>query len=180
MSHDSNTNGFLPADYTAPSSSDLFMKFQDGDSNFRILSSALTGYEYWTEENKVIRSKVPFTETPNIKKDKGGKEQKPKHFWVFTVWNYNTKNVEILHISQKTIQTDILSLAKDEDWGDPRGYDIKVNRSGKDLTTKYQVSPKPKKPLTKEQEEAFAASDIDLVDLYFGDNGSKMTIDDIA
>ncbi len=163
-----SNNQFLPEGYNAPSTANSFMKFEDGDSTFRVLSPAVVGWEFWTNDNKVVRSKEIPTETPNIKLDKKGNPTKPKHFWAFVVWNYDTSSVQVLHIAQKSVQTDILNLVNDADWGNPMDYDIKVNRSGKELLTKYQVSPKPKKPITEEMAEEFTSSAFDIEDMYFG------------
>jgi len=169
-----NNNSFLPSDYEAPSTSSSFMKLDQGDSNFRVLSPAVTGYEYWSNDTKVFRSKEFPTETPNIRvrvNKKTGKEEadKVKHFWAFVVWNYAEEAVQVLHISQKTIQKDILNFVNDSDWGNPMEYDIKISRTGKELTTKYQVSPKPKKALSEEIVAEFEKSNIDLEEMYFGE-----------
>jgi hypothetical protein len=42
------------------------------------------------------------------------------------------------------------SLTDDEDWGDPKNYDIVVQREGEDLNTTYSVQPKPAKKLEDE------------------------------
>jgi len=168
------SNEFLPKDYEAPSTSNSFMKLEQGESNFRILSPAVLGYEYWTNDTKVVRSKEFPEETPNIRVRLDEKTQKdvvdkPKHFWAFKVWNYGEKAVQVLHISQKRIQEGILNLVNDEDWGNPMEYDIKINREGQKLTTKYSISPKPKKPLTKDVLDAVAkAGNINIEDMYFG------------
>jgi hypothetical protein len=169
MTNTTTNNSFLPEDYSAPSSASSFMKLENGESNFRILSPAVVGWEYWSDDKKVFRSKEFPTETPNIRiNPKTQKEEKPKHFWAFVVWNYAEEAVQVLHISQKTIQKDILNLVNDADWGDPMEYDLKISRSGKELTTKYQISPKPKKPVAPEILEEFEKSDINLEDMYFG------------
>jgi len=165
---------FLPDGYEAPSTQSSFMKLEQGESNFRVLSPAVTGYEFWTNDTKVIRSKEFPNETPNIRvrvNKKTGKEEadKVKHFWAFVVWNYAEEAVQVLHISQKTIQKDILNYVNDADWGDPREYDIKISRSGKELTTKYQVSLKPKKAISEEILAEFEKSNIDLEEMYFGE-----------
>jgi hypothetical protein len=58
----------------------------------------------------------------------------PKHFWAFVMWNFDTKAVEILQITQTTIQTAMEELNND-DWGDPLGYSITVNRKGEGSET---------------------------------------------
>jgi hypothetical protein len=62
-----------------------------------------------------------------------------KHFWAFVVWNFDTKQVEILEITQTTVQTAMEELINSEEWGDPLGYSITVNRKGENLETEYSV-----------------------------------------
>lgn len=158
---------FLPESYKAPSKG--YLKLQEGDNLFRVLSSAVVGYEYFTEENKPIRSKVPFKSTPGIK-IKDGKPESPKHFWAFAVWNYATDAVEILQLTQSTIRDAIQNLVQDEDWGNPKGYDIKITRSGSGLSTEYAVSPKPHKEVSPEIKSAYEAKTINLEALFDGKN----------
>src|SRR3990172_6527620 len=75
-----NMNDFLPKDYKEPEMSN-YMKFSDGDNIFRILSKAIIGFQYFTDENKPVRSKVPFTKIPNDIKVGG----QIKHIWAFVV-----------------------------------------------------------------------------------------------
>jgi hypothetical protein len=62
------------------------------------------------------------------------------------VWNFDTKAVEILEITQTTIQTALEELIHSEEWGDPLGYSITVNRKGENLETEYSVVPSPAQP----------------------------------
>src|SRR3990167_2091808 len=119
---------FLPKDYELPASNS-FMKFTVGKNKFRILSPLNTGFEYWTEENKPVRSKTPFEETPNAKVNEEGKVN-INHFWAVVVYNYATEAIQILEITQKGIQKYILGLVNDSDWGKPQGYDLVVTREG--------------------------------------------------
>lgn len=153
---DGSLNDFFPEDYNLPSSGSDFMKLDKGESLFRVLAKPVMGYEYWTEENKPVRSREPFTElAPNAKKDKNGNIQKPKHIWIMPVWDYTTNAIKILTITQKKIQEAILNLANDKDWGSPVKYDIRIVREGDGLETKYSVSPKPHKELDSKVVEDF-------------------------
>lgn len=91
-----------------------------------------------------------------------------KHFWAFAVWNYTDKKVQILEITQKTIMRSILALTKDEDWGDPKEYDIVVTRTGEDLNTEYNVTPKPQKELDEGILRFYKDLNINLEALYDG------------
>ena len=55
------------------------------------------------------------------------------------MWNFDTKQVEILEITQTTVQTAMEELINSEEWGDPLGYSITVNRKGENLETEYSV-----------------------------------------
>jgi len=163
------TNEFLPKNYSVPSSGGNYMKFKQGDNNFRILSSAIIGYEYWTTENKPVRSKEQFKETPNAKEDKDGKVS-IKHFWAFVVVDLDDSVIKILEVTQLSIQNIIKSFVDNKTWGDPKGYDLNVNRAGEGLETKYTVMPSPHSPVDKDVEFEYKSMEIDLNALYTGDN----------
>lgn len=163
-------NEFLPKDYNVPVSGGGYMKLKMGENLIRIMSNAITGFEYWSDETKPIRSKEEFKETPNIKLDKDGNPTKVKHFWAFVVYNYEAKDIQILEITQSTIQSAITNLVKDEDWGNPKGYDIKIVRSGEGFETEYAVSPKPARELPVEITKKFEEKYINLEALFGGLN----------
>src|SRR3990167_10963883 len=88
-----NENFFPTEDYKVPTTSN-YMKLSEGEHTFRVLSSAIIGWEYFTTENKPIRSREQFEERPDDLK----KDGKINHFWAFVVWNYEEKRVQILEI----------------------------------------------------------------------------------
>jgi len=156
---------FMPKDYKLPDSAE-FMKFLPGKNKFRILSSLVTGYLYWTNENKPVRSPVPFEETPDIKVDPKTGKSKIDHFWAVVVWNYATESIQTLEITQKGIQKYITGLLNDDAWGSPKKYDLVVTRDGDGLATKYTVSANPHKEVSDDIKEAFEAANIDLNKMF--------------
>ncbi len=157
--------GFLPEGYTTPQDSGKYLKFKDGDTRFRVLSNPIIGWEDWDDNRKVYRFKM------NDKPDKSKsakKEARIKHFWAMKVWNYNEKQIQVLVITQSSIQRVIETLSLDEDWGSPQDYDIVVNRKGEGLDTEYQVTPKPKKDMTDDILEAQKSIRVNLEALYAG------------
>jgi len=155
---------FLPTNYEVPSAGDKYAKFKQGDNRFRILASPILGYEWWIDgENgrKPVRTRmgnpipVEFAE-------------EYKHFWAMPVWNYQTEKVQILEITQKSIQKALKALAQDEDWGSPINYDVVVSKSGEGLETEYQTTPKPAKTLDPAISKAFKELSINLEALYDG------------
>jgi hypothetical protein len=72
--------------------------------------------------------------------------QKAKHFWAFTVYNYQTQTIQILEIKQKTVMRAIEALVKNPKWGDPQHYDLqieKVRTGSQERDVEYNVIPEP-------------------------------------
>jgi len=148
-----NENTFLANGYVPPKSNSGYMRFEEGENRFRVMSSAIVGYEFWTTENKPVRSKTPFQSTPNGKVQNG--KVSIKHFWAFVVYSVKEKKIMILEITQNGIQNAIFELTKNKDWGAPQNYDIIVNRAGDGLETKYNVMPCPHRETPQEAVDAY-------------------------
>lgn len=158
-------NDFLPTDYKIPQSPSGFMKFQPGLNSIRILSSAVVGWEYFTKENKPVRQKEAFEEMPADIKDGG----KIKPFWAFVVYNNQTRMIQILELTQKSIMTSIKSLVDNPKWGKPTMYDIAITKSGEGLDTEYSVQGEP--PIGEPSAEikvAYASKYVNLEALFLG------------
>lgn len=173
---------FLPTNYEIPDSQGKYMRFEQGANKFRILGSfedgkAIMGTEYWVtvdEKRKPKRLKpgipVPVEE---LELNSFGEIDTPKHFWCLPVYNYQTKQIQILEITQKSIMRDIKSLAQNEDWGSPLDYDVTVTRTGEKLKTEYTVTPSPKKELDPKIYADYLAMEIKIEVLYDGDDPFK-------
>ena len=154
---------FLPDDYTPPASSGgNYMKFAQGKTSFRIIGSAIVGWVAW-RDNKPLRSKGKPT---------GEFEDKPKPFWAFPVWHHGENCMQICEVTQRGIQNALHELVEDEQWGDPKRYDVTVNREGEGLETSYTVIPRPPAALSEvvvaEIKEKLPLLDIDA--LYDGED----------
>lgn len=163
------TKSYLPEGYEVPKTGGSgYMKFEQGDNKFRILSSVTMGWEYWTPDKKPKRSKEMFKVVPLDADLHTG--WPAKHFWAFIVWNFQTKQIEILEITQVTIQTALQSLINNDDWGDPREYSITVNRTGEKMETKYQVLPSPAKAVPADIAKAYEEKYVNMEALFTGGN----------
>lgn len=174
---EASVDGFLPANYELPKSNSAYMKFEDGDNEFRILASPILGWEYWDKAsggtNKPVR--LPYTEENAKKacfmasKNPDPQDQKAKHFWAMTVWNYRTEKIEILQINQRGIQESLRNLAQNKKWGSPVGrYDVVVTKSGVKQDTSYSVAPTPHTDTEEHILQALANTPVDLDALYYG------------
>lgn len=166
------SNFFETNDYKMPVTSN-YMKFKEGVNTFRVLSSAIVGYEYFNNDNKPVRSRHEFDETPGIKA--GGEV---KHFWAFVVWNYADEKIQILELTQKGIMTYMQSLINNKKWGNPTGYDLVVTRTGVGMNTEYSCMSEPHSPLEAKIAEAWSKSKVNLAALYEGQDPFKVTSND--
>lgn len=157
---------FLPNDVVVPvAGNENYMKLVKGENRFRVLGSAIVGYEYWNTENKPVRSRTPFAQTPNIKVNDQGKEV-VNYFWAFPVFDYGANKIKILQLSQKTVQLGMMNYTEDPDWGEPMGYDMSIIRTEENGITKYAVKAFPHKPVSQEIKMAYDSMIIDLNELY--------------
>jgi hypothetical protein len=66
-------------------------------------------------------------------------------------------------------------LIHNEDWGDPRDYNITITRKGEKLDTEYTVVPSPKTEVPAELKRMYGEKNIDLEALYDGGNPFDVT-----
>lgn len=186
-------NSFMPehgVEITNTSSNkNDYLKFaKEGTYRFRVIGilgdkyNFIHGYIAWDTESKPHRE--AFVEgskgSPELKaKDR---EKEPKYFWTFVVIFVSATDKDnnpmlqeeygkpkIVEIQQITIQQGMARLMNDVEWGDPRGYDMVLDRVGLEKgDTKYFVNPKPKSPITPEMHKAVDDARIDLRVLFDG------------
>ena len=137
-----NEEAFLPDDYEVPKD-EKFLKFKEPETKFRFLSSPVLGWVGWNSEKKPVRKRdrKEFRRGEVIEDAKN----KIRHFWAAPVWNYKANRVQLLEITQSSIQGKIKNYAKDPDWGSPVAYDLKVIKKGDGMDTEYDVIALPKR-----------------------------------
>lgn len=135
-------DNFLPENYALPTPDTKYLKLEKGATKIRFISSPVIGWVYWTEDPENLDGK---RKPHRVKTEDGAPPAflKPKHFWAATVYDYSTKSVKILEITQKTILNAILNLCGNKSWGNPKNYDISIVKEGDGLDTEYSVMPEP-------------------------------------
>ena len=150
---------FLPENYDQFTKNNNYMKLQEGENKIRLLTIPLVGWEDWINK-KPIRCKLDNKPIPSDPK------RPVKLFWSFIIWNYNNEEIQILNITQKSIQNKIQSLSNDADWGLPYYYDIKIYKTGDGMDTEYEINPLPHKETHPAIQEAFEAKRCNLEALF--------------
>lgn len=181
---------FLPDKYDVPETPSKYMKLEEGQNRFRILSSAKVGYEWWKDDpnnpgqRSVFRCR-DLSEIPDDVPLEG--DDRAVHFWSFIVWNYQmTKDkdgkpvggIQLLQIKQKSIQTDLKGLTDNPDWGDPHKYNITINKvktGSRNVDVEYSVVPSPHSELDPKIQKQYEDMHIDLDVIYEGGNPFERT-----
>lgn len=138
-----------------------FMKLEEGSNVVRIFTKPYQFYTVWTEDatgkQRKIRSAVE--NCPLVQRG-----EKPSARWYVGVINRRTNKTSILEIGPQIFKQ-VLGLRKKDKWGDPRAYDIDIERQPKGSQPLYIVSPEPKIPLTPEEKNDIREflSRVDLV-----------------
>lgn len=159
----------LPFDqsYTPPIAGNKgYFKPTDENTKIRIMKQWITWHmtrdKTW-ERPRPIRSREVNDE---IFKYYHPKDNPIKHFRAFIVYDFTDKTLKIREITQKSIQDAITSLCGQEDRGNMLEYSINVYKKGKDMETRYFVTPCPDKWPSKEADEMMKDCKINLEALY--------------
>lgn len=171
---------FLEKGYEVPQAGSNYMRLQKGTNKFRILSSAIVGYEYWNVDKKPVRQREKPKMTPaDIRMEEDGSPSDFKHFWAFVVWDYADNTVKILEITQATIQRG-MKMKIDNRKGDAKGYDFIITRTGDGLGTEYDIDALDPAPLSQEAEKAYNARPVNLEALFEGKDPFEVKAEDIG
>lgn len=144
-------------------------KLPDGKPcRVRILGEGITGFEAWTLQNKPLRWPILPNELPaSIRPDDNG-NLTARFFITGIVWDYAEEMFRVMTVTQKGVIDVINKHIRDEDYGDPSGYDFTITKTGSGLETKYSVMAKPPKPVAASIKADFADLEWDLHQLFEG------------
>src|SRR2546421_8662880 len=171
-------NNFFQKDYEIPNESN-YMRLEEGDNTFRILGtfsdgSCIMGTQYWKThqdgKRAPVRLKMGKTVSPHELglNPQSGEPETLKHFWAMPVYNYTAKKVQILEITQKSIQFYIKKMADNPKWGDPREYDFIVTKTKENGRTSYTISTNPKEKLDPGIMKLYRDMDMHIEALFEG------------
>ena len=135
------------------------------ETRLRFFGSGITGYEAWTEDNEPIRWEQKPEQLPaNIRQQPGYTTL--KRFLAAVVYDYISDDFKILQITQRTLMDLLFKYMYDEEYGDPRNYDVKISKTGAGINTKYSLVAAPPKPVQPELQARFDQLTCDLTRLY--------------
>ena len=143
--------------YTPPSSNNKFLKLDTGKTTLRILTDAVRWWEYF-HDDKPFR----FKEEKKPSDTKIPEWCKLKYFMEVIIWNYDTRSLQAWHITQASLQKEIMKFVENENWWNPISYRLEITKKWEWLKTTYSVTPLPKSKVEDEILQEFAIREIDL------------------
>lgn len=165
---------FLPEGTSIPAGESKYMRFSEPENKFRVLGSAIVGFELWVKGKPVRKKdKESFNSDELLNADINkftGKKKTPQYFWAFPVYNYQTEKIEILEVTQVTIMRGIQDYLDDPDYGNPKDYDLNVIRDESGEKVEYRVKAKPPKTLDAGLVKTYQDMKIDLKAIFKGDD----------
>ena len=131
-----------------------YLKMKQGMSRIRLAGNPAMVDVHWVK-GKDSKKHVVACDALNCPFCQNGSEKKTRIVSYAFDRDENNK-LKIVDVGP-SIAKQIKALAKNEDYGCPENYDIKINRTGKGLETRYTISPSPKKsPLTLDERSKVA------------------------
>lgn len=124
-----------------------FMNLEEGSNPVRLLTSPYQFYIHWTKDQTGANRKVRCALEGCPLCQQG---ERATARWYVSVFNRKTDKPAILEIGPQIFKQ-VLGLAKKDKWGDPRRYDLDIERQPKGSQPLYIVSPEPKEPLSDDE-----------------------------
>lgn len=128
-----------------------YMKFVNGDNKVRIVFDPKryithkykaeddSGFGDWVKCSMPVHNSCPLC----------ARKDRPKKRWLVGAIDRKTNQFRIMDISS-AIYDQIKSLNQDEEWGDPKEYDLNIVMNDKNPPASYyKVNPRSKKPLSE-------------------------------
>ena len=175
----------LPTNFTPEKKGKYTMSsLKSGETvKIRVMSDFISGKIVWSGHTQ--EEKKPFRVPDNTAIPTGkigtnlrsGMPETIRQFVAAICWNYTTEQFEIFETDKATILERIYECEQDSDYGDSKGYDLKIGKKGQGMETKYSVQPAPPKPTEKDILTAFESQNIDLTALYKGEDPFNVSSD---
>lgn len=145
-----------------------FPKFKEGQNRFRVIGERKVGWQYFVNAAKWVK-KFIVEEKDDIPMEKVQEWKYGKsfgYFWAFPVYDYATKSVGILTVTQKSVINGFQEILADKDFSNPTEYDIKVKKTVTWDRTEYAITSWKHEQITEEIADLVVSTSIDM-DAYY-------------
>lgn len=150
------------ATYEIPKSDSSYLKLEEGTTKIRLATTFKEVALHSIEEKGKYSTEVCKGADCGLCKV----NNKRKIKYAYLCINRDDGKVYIYECPV-TVFKQLLSFARNPEYGNPINYDITISREGKEVNTTYTVMPSPKiVPLTDEEKELVANSGLNLDEAY--------------
>jgi hypothetical protein len=149
------------SNYNPPAVDSAWLKFKEGITTIRLLSHSYHFRNHYVKSENKTYDCTGMIETCELCQKGNPSRQR----WAYLVLVRDKENpaVKVMEVGWSVFET-ILNLSKDEDYGDPRGYDLKITRTGKGAETSYTVIPGKDTPLNDKEEKLVNLQGLDNIE----------------
>jgi hypothetical protein len=130
-----------------------FMQLEEGSNPVRLVTSPYQFYIHWTKDATGANRKVRCSTRDCPLCQQG--EQASARWYVMAI-NRKTEKPAVLEMGPQIFKQ-IVGLSKKPKWGDPKKYDLDIERQPKGSQPLYVVSPEPHSELTDEEKAMLKA-----------------------
>jgi len=134
--------------YNPPPQDNPWLKFEEGTTTIRLLSHSYHFKSHYVKSENKSYDCTGFVET--CKWCQGANLPRQRWAYAILVRGKEESLIKVMEVGWSIFGT-ILNLSKDEDYGDPRGYDLKITKTGTGLDTSYTVIPGKETDFTEEE-----------------------------
>lgn len=135
-----------------------YVKFWDTPVKLRVLTWITVARSDWDKSWE--KYKEYLTKERQEPLNPWDEKNQPKQVRLIWVYNHTEKKVQLWNVSQVSIMKELKRLSKDEDFWDPREYDIKVTKVVASSKTEYKVDGLSKWALSAEAQAIVDAKPI--------------------
>lgn len=147
--------------YEIPSGDNNFFKLEEGDNRIRLATKPLE-----VRYHEVPGAKYSTVPCTGDKCEKCASGDKLKYKYAYIILSRKDKKPYVYE-TPITVFRQIVSYAKDPDYGNPEEYDLTIKKNGEGRNVQYQVVASPKRiPLSKEELESIGKSGLSLETQY--------------
>src|SRR3990167_1242154 len=148
------------ASYNLPPSESVWLKFPEGTTTIRLLSHSIHFQNHYVKkENKTYDC---TGDVSTCRWCQSGDKKRQRWAYLVLFRDKVAPAVKVAEIGY-SIFGHIIDLSKDEDYGDPRGYDLKIVRKGTDKDTEYSVLPGKSEAFTDKETLLVAPEKLDNI-----------------
>jgi hypothetical protein len=152
--------------YQEPQKPSKYLKLTEGVHLIHLLTPPQEVVSYFVEFLEGSDGKKQKICTPDL--GDGTYPANTKRTWAFKIWNYDTQEIQVWEVSQKSIQSYLSAIPQGKIKNDWLKYPIQITRKGDKMDTEYLLDKGDTSLIPAEAEKAKANTYVNLSAMIAG------------